>query len=117
MEFNLLDRLKTLCARARSMFLRFIRPISRNYKSDLSDLVQTDSIDFSIFRVFPCTVYFKSRAYTSAHESCEVNFFCKIELWDTSYDHIWDWKLTRSGPEVDWKWNARDVQALGACSL
>ena len=43
---NLLDCLKTLCARARSKFLQFLRPIGQNYKSDLSDLVQSDSIDF-----------------------------------------------------------------------
>ena len=47
LKSNLLDRLKTLCARARSMFLQFLRPIGQNYKSDLSDLVQSDSIDFS----------------------------------------------------------------------
>ena len=37
--------------------------------------------------------------------------FCKVELWDTSYDHLWG----QSGRmEVDWKWNARDLQA---CAL
>ena len=46
-ESDLLDRLKTLCAHMRSIFLQFIRPISQTYKSDYSDLVQSDSIDFS----------------------------------------------------------------------
>ena len=38
---------------------------------------------------------------------------CKIELWDTSYDHLWG----PSGSEVNRKWNARDLQAQGACAL
>ena len=28
-----------------------------------------------------------------------------------------DWKWAGSGPEVDQKWNARDIQAQGACTL
>ena len=46
-ESDLLDRLKTLCGLARSILLQFIRPISQNYKSDYTELVQRDSINFS----------------------------------------------------------------------
>ena len=30
--------------------------------------------------------------------------FCKIDLWDTSYGHLWD----LSEQEVDWKWTGSD---------
>ena len=49
---------------------------------------------------------------------CEIQFFFwKIELWDTSYGHLWcpselevNRKWTGCGPEVGRKWNARDLQ-------
>ena len=66
----------------------------------------------------------------------DIHEFCKIK-WNWSMGHIlWqymgpsgpevgqklvkpevDRKWIRSGSEVDWKWNARDLQVLSACSL
>ena len=55
---------------------------------------------------------------------CEIQFFWKIELWNTSYGHLWspsepevNRKWTGNEPELGRKWNARDQHAQGTCAL
>ena len=78
MEFDLLDHLKTLCARARSRFLQFLRPIGQNYKSDLSDLVQSDSIDFSCLSPHSGWVY--SIWLTAVRKDILITYFNAVKI-------------------------------------
>ena len=48
---------------------------------------------------------------------CEIQFLNKIELWDTSYDHLWagaqvDRKWAGNGLEVDQKWIGSEMPEI-----
>ena len=59
-----------------------------------------------IWQNINCNIIFRSRADRRKKVTSKVALFCKIELWDTSFDYLWD----VIGSEVNRKWSVMDLQ-------